>query len=118
MLDSADDIEVVGEAEDGQEAITLVESLNPDVVVMDISMPRLDGLKATERIQAAKTATQVLILSIHANPTFVRQALSKGARGYILKRTLSKDLLPALYRVNEGELYFSQALDESVTDSW
>lgn len=115
MLDSVEDIEVVGEAKDGQEAVTLVESLKPDIVVMDISMPRVDGLKATEHIQAAETTTQVLILSIHANPTFVRRALGKGARGYILKRTLSKDLLPALYQVNEGELYFSQALDESVT---
>jgi two-component system response regulator NreC len=111
ILDSVDDIEFVGEAEDGQEAVNLLESLKPDIVVMDISMPRLDGLEATEQIQARNTTTQVLILSIHASPTFVRQALSRGARGYILKRTLSKDLLPALYRVNQGELYFSQAVE-------
>lgn len=115
MLDSADDVEVVGEAEDGREAIALVESLDPDIVIMDISMPRLDGLKATGRIRALKTATQVLILSMHDNPTFVRQALRRGARGYLLKRALSEELLPALYQVSAGELYLSRALDDSVT---
>jgi DNA-binding NarL/FixJ family response regulator len=112
-LDLIDDLEVVGEAEDGEEAIALVESLNPDVVIMDISMPRLDGLKATEYIQAMKTTTKVLVLSIHADPTFVHEALRNGARGYVLKRTLSEELLPALYRVNEGELFLSQTLRES-----
>lgn len=112
-LDLIDDLEVVGEAEDGEEAIALVESLNPDVVIMDISMPRLDGLKATEHIQAMKTTTKVLVLSMHADPTFVHEALRKGARGYVLKRTLSEELLPALYRVNEGELFLSQTLRES-----
>lgn len=117
MLDAVEDVEVVGEAEDGQEAIALVESLDPDIVIMDISMPRLDGLKATRRIRAMKTATQVLILSIHPNPTFVRQAMRGGARGYLLKRALSKELLPALYQVSAGELYLSQALDNPVTGS-
>lgn len=117
MLDAVEDVEVVGEAEDGQEAIALVESLDPDIVIMDISMPRLNGLKATRRIRAMKTATQVLILSIHPNPTFVRQAMRGGARGYLLKRALSKELLPALYQVSAGELYLSQALDNPVTGS-
>lgn len=115
MLDVVDEVEVVGEAEDGHEAIALVESLNPDVVIMDISMPRLDGITATGRIQALETATQVLILSIHPNPTFVRQALRQGARGYVLKRALSEELLPALYQVSEGDLYLSRALDDSLT---
>lgn len=115
MLDAVDEVQIVGEAEDGHEAIALVESLNPDVVIMDISMPRLDGITATRRIQALETATQVLILSIHPNATFVRQALRHGARGYVLKRALSEELLPALYQVSEGDLYLSQALDDSVT---
>lgn len=116
MLDSVDDVEVVGEAEDGQEAIDMVESLEPDVVVMDISMPRLDGLEATERIRAMNETAEVLILSIHANPTFVRQALRKGARGYVLKRTLSAELLSALYQVHGGERFLSQQLESSGTD--
>lgn len=116
MLDAIDDVEIVGEAEDGQEAVDLVEKTNPDVVLMDISMPRMDGLKATERIQTMKTAAQVLILSMYANTTFVRQALRKGARGYLLKRTFSEELLPALNRVNEGELYLSPDIDGLTPD--
>lgn len=116
MLDAIDDVEIVGEAEDGQEAVDLVEKTNPDVVLMDISMPRMDGLKATERIQTMKTAAQVLILSMYANTTFVRQALRKGARGYLLKRTFAEELLPALNRVNEGELYLSPDIDGLTPD--
>lgn len=112
MLDAIDDVEIIGEAEDGKEAVELVESLNPDVVIMDISMPRMNGLEATELIQSKQTATRVLILSMYANAMFVRQALSKGARGYVLKRTLTEDLLPAVFRVNEGKRYFSQTLKE------
>lgn len=115
MLDAVDDVEVVGEAEDGQEAIDMVESLEPDVVVMDISMPRLDGLEATERIRDMNE-TAVLILSMHANPTFVRQALRRGARGYVLKRTLSDELVSALYQVHGGERFLSQQLESSATD--
>lgn len=107
MLASIDDIHVVGEAEDGQEAVTLAQRLKPDVVVMDISMPQVDGLEATERIQALNTSTQVLILSMHTGPAFVRRAVRKGARGYVLKRTATQDLVPALYTVAEGERYFS-----------
>lgn len=116
MLDAIDDVEIVGEAEDGQEAVDLVEKTNPDVVLMDISMPRMDGLKATEHIQTMQTAAQVLILSMYANITFVRQALRKGARGYLLKRTFVEELLPALNRVNEGELYLSPDIDGLTPD--
>ena len=110
MLDSAKEIEVVGEAKDGQEAIDLADGLEPDVVIMDISMPRLDGLRATEFIRRTKKAIQVLILSMHDNPTFVRQALRRGAGGYVLKRALAEELLPAIHRVRRGKLFLSQEL--------
>lgn len=116
MLDAIDGMEVVGEAKDGLEAITLVENLNPDVVIMDISMPSLDGLKATAAIQAMKTTARVLILSMYGTPTFVRQALRNGALGYVLKRTLSDELVPALYRVYEGKRFLSRLLDDSASD--
>ena len=116
MLDAIDDVEVVGEAEDGQEAITLTEALEPDVVIMDISMPGVDGLKATEAIQALDTPTRVLILSMYATPTFVRQALRNGARGYVLKRTLSDELIPALHQVHEGRRFLSHLLNTSAVD--
>lgn len=122
MLDSVSDIKVVGEAEDGQEAVTLAGSLTPDVVIMDVSMPHLNGLKATERIRSMGIDTQILILSMHNNATFVRRALRSGARGYVLKRSIANELLPALYRVSEGERYLSQminglALDDAEVDT-
>lgn len=112
ILDSTSDVKVVGEAENGVEAIDLVESLSPDVVIMDVSMPQMNGLKATERIRAMGKDVRILILSMHNNPTFVRQALRNGARGYVLKRTLARELLPALYRVNEGKRYLGQMINE------
>lgn len=116
MLDAVDGIEVIGEAKDGREAIDLVEELNPDVVIMDISMPNVDGLQATRAIHDMDTDAHVLILSMYATPTFVRQALRNGAGGYVLKRTLSDELLPALYRVHEGKRFLSHLLDQSAAD--
>lgn len=113
MLDAVDDLEVVGEAADGQEAIALAGDLHPDLVLMDISMPHMDGLQATEAIQDLRDPPHVLILSMYATPTFVHQALRKGARGYVLKRTLADELLPALYQVYDGERFLSQLLDTS-----
>lgn len=113
MLDAVDDLEVVGEAANGQEALELAGDLHPDVVLMDISMPYMDGLEATEAIQDLADAPHVLILSMYPTPTFVHQALRKGARGYVLKRTLADELLPALYRVHDGERFLSQSLDTS-----
>ena len=116
ILDSVNDVKIVGEAEDGNEAIALVESLTPDVVIMDVSMPHLNGLEATEHIRSMATDTQILILTMHKNATFVRRALRSGARGYLLKRTLTEELLPALYRVNEGKRYLSQIIEDATPD--
>jgi two-component system response regulator NreC len=116
MLDAVDGLKVIGEAEDGREAINLVEELKPDVVIMDISMPNVDGLQATQVIHDMDTDAHVLILSMYATPTFVRQALRNGAAGYVLKRTLSDELLPALYRVHEGKRFLSHLLDQSAAD--
>ena len=113
MLNSADDVKLIGEAENGREAIDLVKNLTPDVVIMDVSMPELNGLKATEQIHAMDIDARILILSMHNNPTFVRQAFRAGARGYVLKRSLANELLPALYRVYEGEHFLSPKIGES-----
>ena len=88
LLEKADDIEVIGEAEDGLEAVELAERLAPDVDVMDVSMPRLTGVQATELIRGRNPATQVVVLSMHADETIVRQTLRRGARAYVLKRTV------------------------------
>ncbi|MCI0726239.1 MAG: response regulator transcription factor [Chloroflexi bacterium] len=113
LLNGANGIEVVGEAENSQEAVDLAEKLRPDVIVMDISMPQLDGIEATERIQAMKLPSQVVILSMYANANLVRQALKKGARAYLLKRSATEELLLAVQKVVNGEVYLSQMVVEN-----
>ena len=114
LLEKADDIEVVGEAEDGQEAVEMAERLTPDVLVMDISMPRLNGTQATERIHSRGLATQVVILSMHADETIVRQALRYGAKGYVLKRAVAEELLLAVRAAHLGDTYLSPPIAGSI----
>jgi DNA-binding NarL/FixJ family response regulator len=114
LLDKADGIEVVGEAADGQEAVELVERLIPDVLVMDLAMPRLSGTQAVGRVRALGVGTQVVILSMYSDETLVRQALRNGARGYLLKRSVTEELLLAIRAASRGEIYLSPAVSRSV----
>lgn len=114
LLDNADDITVIGEAATGQEAVELAEKLQPDVVVMDISMPRLDGTQATERILSLNTSTQVIILSMHSDTTLVQQLLRRGVKGYLLKRSITEELLLAIRSASKGEIYLSPTISDSV----
>jgi len=118
LLERADDIEVVGEAADGQEAIELVQRLNPDVLVVDIAMPRLDGTQATERVRALGVATQVVILSMHSDETLVRQTLRSGAKGYLLKQSVTEELLLAVRAAVRGEIYLSPAISAPLLDEF
>ena len=93
VLRTRPDIEICGEATDGQEAVEQSRHLSPDLVVMDISMPRLNGLEAAREIRRLLPATNVLILSQHNSPEMMRQALNAGARGYVVKTAISQDLL-------------------------
>jgi DNA-binding NarL/FixJ family response regulator len=103
-------VEVVGEATDGRKAIELVQSLHPDVVFMDVSMPGLNGLEATERIVKAFPQVRVVILSRHENDEYVWHALKVGASGYLLKKAAIAELKGALHRVAGGEIYLSQEI--------
>jgi DNA-binding NarL/FixJ family response regulator len=114
LLEKADDIEVIAEAADGQEAVELVERLAPDVLVMDIAMPRLNGNQATGRIRALGAVTQVVILSMYSDETLVRQALRSGAKGYLLKRSVTEELLLAVRAASRGEIYLSPAISGSI----
>ena len=107
LLETAEDIEVVGEAEDGIAACELAERLTPDIVVMDISMPRLNGTQATEQIRSRVSGAEVVVLSMHADESVVRQALRSGARAYVLKRAVSDELLLAIRSAHRGETYLS-----------
>ena len=108
ILDHMENVEVVGEAKDGIEAVDLVKELVPDIVVMDVSMPRLDGIGATNRIQELNISTHVVVLSMYDDPDLVQKALQTGAEGYLVKRSVSEELLPAIQQINQGKTYISR----------
>jgi len=114
LLEKAGDIEVVGEAADGREAVELVERLAPDVLVTDMAMPRLSGDQAIGRVRALGVATEVIVLSMYSDETLVRQALRDGARGYLLKRSVTEELLLAVRAASRGEIYLSPAISGSI----
>ena len=96
----------------------MVERLAPDIVVMDISMPRLNGAQATELIRARFPATQVVVLSMHADETVVRQALRRGAKAYVLKRAVGEELLLAVRAASRGETYLSPPIASSILNEF
>jgi DNA-binding NarL/FixJ family response regulator len=104
-------VEVVGEAGDGHEAVIEIERTRPDVVVMDIAMPHLNGLEVTRRVRKRLPRTRVLVLSMYEDADFVHQILEAGASGYVLKGSASKELLDALAVVRKGQTYLSAPLE-------
>ena len=110
ILEDDPEIQVVGEASDGEEAVRLALQLRPKVVVMDCALPGISGIDATRRIRAKMPDATVLMLSMHSEDTLVRQALEAGARGYILKNALELDLVSAVNRVAKGELVLDPQL--------
>ena len=110
------DIEVVGEAANGREAVQLTRKLRPEVVVMDIAMPLLNGLEATRQIRKNFPDTKVLILSAHNDAAYVDQAALIGAAGFLLKQTSSHDLATAIREVHKGDTFFSAAISKRIKD--
>ncbi len=106
------DIEVVAEAENGRQAVTLAAKLGPNVVVMDIAMPLLNGLEATRQILKANPSTKVLILSAHGDDAYVEQVMALGAAGYLVKQTASHVLPEAIRVVHQGKTYFSPSISK------
>jgi len=103
MLEDEPDIRVVGEASDGEEAVKLARSLKPQVIVMDCALPGMNGLQATRKILQTLPETLVLMLSMHTEETWVRQAVDAGARGYVLKNAMDLELSSAIRRIVKGE---------------
>lgn len=114
LLESTSNLDVVGEADDGLAVLALVEQLQPDFVLMDIAMPNLNGLEATARLLKAWPATRVLILSMHQNEEYVRQALRHGAIGYLLKDAAPIELDLAIKAIGRGETWLSPAVTRGV----
>jgi len=110
LLEAQPDMEVVAEVEDGREAVRLALGLRPDVVLMDITMPRLDGIEATRRICASGGAIKVLMLTMHDDEDVFFRALSAGASGYVLKRSGGVELMSAIRAIKEGHSYLSPFL--------
>lgn len=113
LLANQGDMEIVATAGDGNEAVQLAMFHQPDVVVMDISMPNMDGIHATELIRQAQDAINIVILSMHVNAALVQQAMRMGARGYVLKRRATDELPEAVRAAYNGELFLSPAIPSS-----
>ena len=116
LVELEEDIKVIGEAKNGIQAVELNEKLHPDVVVMDIAMPLLNGLQATRQIIETSPATKVLILSSHADPEYIRQAMILGASGYLIKQSSAPVLASAIREVMSGKTYFSTSIPKQLRD--
>ena len=112
MLEMEADIEIVGEAADGRQAVVLVKKLRPQVVLMDIAMPLLNGLEATRQLLKAFPATKVLMLSAHNDDAYVQNALASGAVGFLLKQTSAHEVCRAIREVHQGKTFFSAAISK------
>ena len=117
LLEHAKDITIVGEASNGQEAIDMAVSLKPDVLVMDIMMPRMNGIQAAQQIRHMKLPVQILLLSMYSDEGLVHQALQSGVKGYVLKTSVSEELLWGIQAVAKGETYLSTVISSIVVES-
>jgi len=118
LIEAEGDIEIVGEAKTGREAVKMNGDLNPDIVVMDIAMPLLNGLHATRQILKEHPAAKVLILSAHSDPEYVEQVVKAGARGYLIKQSSGKVVAKAIRELHRGKTFFTHAIAKSLRDGY
>ncbi len=114
LLKGESDLQIVGEAETGRQAVQLAKKLRPNVVVMDIAMPQLNGLEAARQIMKALPATRIIMLSAHSDDAYVEQATAAGAVGYLIKQTSSHDLCQAIREVHQGKTFYSPAIGKQL----
>jgi DNA-binding NarL/FixJ family response regulator len=118
LLESAGDLTVVGEADNGMQAIALVKTLHPDVMVLDLAMPQFDGLEALVKIGTLTPRPQVVILSMHADPSMIRQALQSGAVGYVVKQSVADELIAAVRAAKNGSMFLSSGISGVIANSF
>lgn len=116
LLAAETDIAVVGEAENGRQAVQMAKTLNPDVIVMDIAMPHLSGLEATRQVMRDNPSAKVLILSSYGDDEYVHQLTDAGACGYLIKQTAANDLIKAIHEAYKGNAFFSPAISKRLLD--
>ena len=118
LLENQPDFTVVADAADGREAVALAEQYSPDVVVMDVAMPVLNGIEAARQISTRMPQTAIVFLSMHADEGYVLKALKSGARGYLLKDSADHDLIAAVKAVNDGKAFFSPAISKMLVEDY
>lgn len=118
MLSVLEDVDVVGEASDGKQALERVQELDPDVVIMDIAMPDMDGIEATRRIRKKNPKTKVLILTQYDNKEYILSAIKAGANGYVPKRALGSDLVTAVRAVNKGNSFLYPSVAQALIEDY
>jgi DNA-binding NarL/FixJ family response regulator len=118
LLEKQPDMTVVGEAADGRDSVRLAEELAPDVVVMDIAMPNMNGIEATRRIMASNPHRAVVILSMHQDESYVLRSLKAGARGYLLKDSLRSDVIDAIRTVSQGRSFLTRKVSRLMQEDY
>ena len=118
LIENQPDMNVVGEAEDGQKVVQLAKQLSPDIIVMDIAMPNLNGVEATRQILEENPNIWIIALSVHSDKHFVTEMLKAGASGYVLKSCLFEEVLRAIETVGNGDYYLSPKITEVVVDDY
>src|SRR5947199_7905201 len=118
LLEAEEDVSVVGEAENGRQAVQMTKRLQPDVVVMDIAMPSLNGLEATRQISRESPKSKVLILSSYSDDEYVQQLTDAGASGYLVKQTAAQDLVTAIREAKRGNAFFSPAISRRLLEHY
>lgn len=118
LLDNQEGIQVVGEAQDGREALKITDEVKPDVILMDIAMPGLNGLEATRRIRKKHPQTKILVLTMYTNEEYISQIFKAGANGYLVKETAYDDLVSAIHAVQSGEAFMSPSISRKVIETF
>jgi DNA-binding NarL/FixJ family response regulator len=118
VVDAQPDLAVVGEADNGRDAVSMAEALKPDVVVMDIGMPSLNGIEAARQIRETLPGTQIVMLSMHSDEGYVLRALKAGAKGYLLKDSAEADLARAIHAAAAGKSFFSPAVGKVLLEDY
>ena len=118
LLESVPDIQIIGEAEDGKAAVEMAEKLRPNIILVDISLPMLNGLEVTRRVRKKVPECKVLVLTMHENEMYVSQILRTGASGYLVKKTAVSELIMAIRSVHQGKAYFSPSISKIVLNDY